>query len=84
MDSLFAYFNETYYDYNNGWNTHIPTFWDELMVITHADALEMCEGDFQCTFDYAVTNDISFAAATHMVTMSNQETQEILSEFSNH
>ena len=40
----------------------------------------MCDGDLQCVFDYAVTNNVSFAAATHMTTIGNQETQNILSE----
>ena len=47
-------------------------------------AQSTCEGDLQCVIDYAVTNDINFAAATHAVTMNNQEIQNILSELYYH
>ena len=79
--SLFEHFDEnTYEDYNAGWDTHSPTFGDELNSSIPEDAQEVCGGDLQCIFDYAVTNNVSFAAATHATTMNNQETQNILSE----
>lgn len=85
--SLFTYFDEeTYSYYNDGWDTHVPTFqpmFNDAQTLDEAQAI--CgEDDLQCVFDYAVTNDISFAAGTHMVTMNNQETQIILSELTYH
>ena len=79
--SLFEYFDgNTYEDYNTGWDTYSPTFGDELESSIPDDVQEVCGGDLQCVFDYAVTNNRSIAIATHATTMGNQETQSILSE----
>ena len=79
-DSHFEYIGNDYSFYNDGWDTHIPTFRDELTAPSIVQGI--CGSDLQCIFDYAVTNDVSFAAATHTVTISNQETQDILCELS--
>jgi hypothetical protein len=77
--SLFEYFDgNTYEDYNTGWDTYSPTFRDEFGSSIPDDIDDVCEGDLQCIFDYAVTNNISIAIATHATTMGNQETQSIL------
>ena len=85
MESLFEYFNgESYSTYNDEWDTHTPTFTVELSGAMDglSDLEATCGGDPECEFDYAVTNNASFATATHTVTSDNQDTQEILSEFS--
>ena len=56
----------------------MPTFTDEITSDTLVDVETVCEGDLQCIFDYAVSNNASFAAATHATTIDNQETQNIL------
>ena len=58
----------------------MPTFSDAVDPDILDDVETVCEGNPQCIFDYGVTNDISFATATYVVSMENEETQNILSE----
>ena len=77
--SHFTYFDDTDYStYNDVWDTHTPTFLDEIYSNILSDVETVCEGDLQCIFDYGVSNNASFATATHTTTIDNQETQDIL------
>ena len=81
--SLFQYFDgKTHSDYNDGWDTHSPSFEDELEIDTPSpEAVDICNDDMQCIFDYVVTNSMVFATGTHTATIENQETQDILGKF---
>ena len=79
--SEFEYFDtDTYSTYNDGWKTHMPTFYDEIDTSLPDDVEAVCGGVPECVFDYAVTNDASFAAVTYAVAVDNGEIQSILSE----
>ena len=79
--SKFKYFDDTdYYTYNEGWDTHTPIFSDDIDPSILDDIEEVCGGLQECIFDYAVTNNASFAAATHAVSVENEEAHSILGE----
>ena len=81
--SKFEYFDgNSYFTYNEGWDTHSPTFLGELDTSVLDNIEAVCGGVLECIFDYAITNNASFAAATYAVGVDNNETQSILGEFS--
>ena len=79
-ESIFTYFGD--YDYaffNSNYQSFQPTF-SSNRTNPPSDVFEVCGGDRDCVYDYALTQNVDLASSTYNLSVSNRASRSILSK----
>ncbi len=81
-DSFFNYSIDgtSYSAINDGFNSYIPTFTENIITGASAVVRDACMNDQKCIFDYLVTGDEGVGVSTFNISMGNDATVMELGE----